>query len=475
MPRVLPPLAVALTCLVGASACDDARGPGLDEYAVALDLPPTTTDKIDVLFVIDNSGSMRDNLSEVAEQAKTALVDVLSYALGTPDLHLGVITSDMGALGTPSNGCGGLGDAGALMNRPRYLGQGSQPTCAGLADDARFLVDRTDADGAHATNYDGELVDALGCMVSQGGDGCGFEQPFAAIAAAIDPDHPINADFLRDDAILAVVLLTDEDDCSAADPALYGDDPGLGPKDSFRCFQYAVACDGDDPDPGVAGAPGPRSGCELRPEPRYHTPVQALVDQLVARKGGDPSRIIVASFDGGVGPVVVDTYPAGDGTDTTWLTLAPSCGAPNTAPGGAPRTAAPALRLAALRDAFPGRAWSESICGDLGAGLERTAEVVADVAGARPCLRGALRDADATTPGIQPTCRAVAVHSLDGGELTTAVPACAGDAATGCFALVADADACPGSDSGLRVELRGVAVDDAHLVVSCLPPALAAP
>jgi hypothetical protein len=60
--------------------------------------------------------------------------------------------------------------------------------------------------------------------------------------------------FLRDNAYPAMVLLTDEDDCSASHPdVLFNPDPEMDNIDSdlgylhaFRCFEFGVICDIND-------------------------------------------------------------------------------------------------------------------------------------------------------------------------------------------------------------------------------------
>ena len=59
----------------------------------------------------------------------------------------------------------------------------------------------------------------------------------------------INPGFLRDDALLVVLLMTDEDDCSAPpDTPLFDPSSGgvatYGTLHSFRCTQFGVVCDG---------------------------------------------------------------------------------------------------------------------------------------------------------------------------------------------------------------------------------------
>jgi len=56
--------------------------------------------------------------------------------------------------------------------------------------------------------------------------------------------QPANVNFMRKDAYLAVIILTDEDDCSAPtnstlfDPTQTTLASELGPLTSYRCFQF---------------------------------------------------------------------------------------------------------------------------------------------------------------------------------------------------------------------------------------------
>ena len=67
-------------------------------------------------------------------------------------------------------------------------------------------------------NYAGNLPDVFTCIAALGQEGCGFEHQFAAITRALGADGqpaPVeNQGFLRRDAYLAIVMITNEDDCS---------------------------------------------------------------------------------------------------------------------------------------------------------------------------------------------------------------------------------------------------------------------
>jgi hypothetical protein len=80
---------------------------------------------LDILFVVDNSASMTEQQTSLAANF-TRMIDVLEELDGPlPNLHIGVVSSDMGtsALMTPpgpaigvigQGGCTGYGDNGAL-------------------------------------------------------------------------------------------------------------------------------------------------------------------------------------------------------------------------------------------------------------------------------------------------------------------------------------------------------------------------
>jgi len=67
-------------------------------------------------------------------------------------------------------------------------------------------------------NFTGDIAKDFACVAQLGDLGCGFEHQFASVlrAAGAGPDQPAaNQGFLRPSAYLAIVLVTNEDDCSA--------------------------------------------------------------------------------------------------------------------------------------------------------------------------------------------------------------------------------------------------------------------
>ena len=399
---------------------------------------------LDILFVVDNSPSMIEEQQALATSFPLMIDRLATLDDGLPDLHIGVVTSDLGTSGslTPpappvgtvgNGGCGDMGMAGNLVQ------------VAGMS--ARFLSDIAAPGGTRTTNFTGELRDAFGALALVGDLGCGFEQHLGAMRRALD-SNPTNAGFLRDDANLAVVILADEDDCSVADSAFFGSDPSLGPLQSFRCFRYGVQCDGDDP-----LTPGAKTNCHPRPASPYLDEVAPFADFLVNIKV-DPRKVMVAGVVGDPMPVAVElATPPGGGTPIP--TLSHSCSY-----GGAigAQVADPAVRLASFVDQFPGRSRLTSICSaDL-------SDAVSDIGASAKRLMG---DPCLTQAVFTDTCDVTDVRD-SAPDAPAHLPSCS-DGGPDCFEIVADPAACPSSADHLRVVIHrsSAAAPDTWTHVRC--------
>jgi hypothetical protein len=235
--------------------------------------------KLDLLFMVDDSSSMTPLQAKMRAQIPTfldALVDPTTGKL--PDLHVAVISSSYGA-GAWSN----VNQCHSRVSDPATLGddggrflQGAVGSavspCTMLHAGQKYLVTGDGASGA--PNFDGDIRDALSCITNIGDKGCGFESQFESIYYALykasQPDDPDNGGFLRVDARLAIVMLTNEDDCSMRsdslllDPAVnsVSDPSGLGALASYRCNEFGHLCDGQPPPHG--GASLPSAGVTLK-------------------------------------------------------------------------------------------------------------------------------------------------------------------------------------------------------------------
>ena len=306
----------------GDGTCDLGENPG----NCATDCPPTS--EVDLLFVIDNSGSMAGEQANLRANFPALMTQLASAAGGLPNVHIGVTTTDLGTGMFQITYCEEVGgDAGNLV-----MGNCANPTGAPYivdveAEGCSITKDVNGQCSAHSCsqtncshegattfvedsltgcprcrNYAGEsLEDVFSCIANLGTMGCGFEQPLEALYKALDPATTANSGFLRADSVLAVILVTDEDDCSASNPQLYDNtqtdiNSTLGPLTSYRCFEFGVTCDINS-----RTHQGMRHNCVPRDDAAalLH-PMSRYVGQLQGLR--DPGRIVLAAIAGPVTP-----------------------------------------------------------------------------------------------------------------------------------------------------------------------------
>ena len=444
----------ALLALVVASlgACNDTVVVGGLQEVASLRSRPNRN--LDILFVIDNSPSTGDKQAALAA-AFPRMIDVLSQVDGgLPNLHIGVVTSDMGtsssgdaipapSIGQPGNGgCMGVGDDGRLKR-------------TGVMTEA-FLSDVEGPGGTRVKNYTGTLREVFSQVAQVGYGGCGIEQPLAAMKRALA--NPANAGFVREDANLAIVLLADEDDCSMKHGALLAPDTtALGPLDSFRCFRFGVECKED------TNTLGPKTHCIAATASPYIDDLNPFVDAILAAKS-DARMVMTAAIVGDPTPVQVELRPPpGGGSPQNALGHSCTFDSPN---GFA--VADPAVRLAGLLDSFPGRSALTSICsGDLTNPMQLIGDSAKKLIGDTCLDTATLADVSAVDPGVQPSCEVADIRDSVPGAATM-LPLCS-SGAPDCYEFVADAAACPDTLDHLRVRIRRSATvaDDSWTYIRC--------
>ena len=263
---------VASLVALSSSACLERRLESVapcTRSSVTQDVRLQYVDTVDLLFVIDDSGSMEEEQRSL-EREIPRLVQVLASGDRDDDgvedfrpvrsLQVGVVSTDLGA-GVPSprtlGACvHGVGEGGVLRR-----------TAAGCSDDDDGVF--SFLRGEDPTQF----VSDVSCVTTLGTTGCGLEQPLEAALRAItpaeattwtapgytpprflDPDTGAysmpgnalgaNAGFVREESVLAVVLVTDEEDCSAADTSIFADDATAaarfgGGDLQLRCTRFA--------------------------------------------------------------------------------------------------------------------------------------------------------------------------------------------------------------------------------------------
>jgi hypothetical protein len=421
-------------------------------------MPAIPNHDLDVLFMIDDSPSMLDKQESLRASFPTMMDQLALLPDGLPNLHVGVVTSDMGTSGldgmnapsiggTAQGGCSGKGMGGALQ------------TFDATTVTGKFISDVAGATGRDV-NYTGELRDAFSTIASAGANGCGFEQSLSAIHAATDPSNTANAGFLRDEANLAVVILSDEDDCSMAESTLLAADTSvLGPLQSFRCTHYGVTCDAGGTTTDAMNQAGHKDQCHPNTTAPYLADVHAFADELKARKA-DPSQVMVAAIVGDPSPVDVELRAPG-GSSTPIPALAHSCSYSGSI--GEVEVADPAVRIASFVSEFGARGALESVCNaDLTLPLTQigisTRQMMGD-----GCLAVKLADTRSDLVGVQPMCEV-----MDG---DTELPSCnSAIAGQDCWLAIGDPNRCPDSPDNLRIEIdrTAVQVTQRYTHVKCL-------
>jgi hypothetical protein len=410
----LVPLASLL--LAGVAGCPDRTISELvpDQNGVEKkEIPVNIHRDLDLLFLIDKSPTMTDEQAALTASFPRFIGVLRQIEGGLPNLHLGVISQDIGAGGmTVGGNCAGQGDNGNLLATPRL------PGCT--PPNGNFISDlEGEAGGPRITNYAGSLEDTFSCIATLGRDGCGFEQHLGSLKKALI-GNPGNAGFLRPDAYLAIVIISDEDDCTAADPRIYDPSPALfgelGPLADFRCFEWGWECD----EGTMARGPGQYSNCRPRTSSPYLSHPDAFVEDIKSLKS-DPEKIIVATL---VGPRPQDASPPRQ-TSVTINTSGVPAVSPSCVNGD--QSAFPMPRLHHFAQAFPGRNASYSLCNnDLSAGLVRVAELIRRVIG-DPCFETDVdqTDRDPANPGLQLQCTVAEVTDPgEPGEAEKILPPC---------------------------------------------------
>ena len=417
------------------------------------DAPPAEK-ALDVLFMVDDSSSMTQMQQTLAAgfTAFTGVIDALPG--GTPDLHIGVVSSDMGAGdGSSIQGCsvGGTGDGGRLQSAPR-----GACTDTTLAPGANYIALGLDpVTGNRVANYGASsLADVFGCIALLGAQGCGFEHQLSSVRHALDPKlaPPENAGFLRPDAFLAVILLTNEDDCSApAGSPLFSPTSSMlksqfGPTQNFQCNEFGHLCQVN----GQLQAPSRYAaasydGCVSND----HGMLDSVADFVKTLRGlkSDPAKVFVAALAGPTTPYTVTLRAAPVPDVGPWPTIQHSCGDPS----GAGPFADPAVRIGQLTQSLGAHGTFESICNaDFSAPLRDIATLMANPLGPA-CIP------PPPAPGLG--CTVVDRWTDAGGRKQAALlPACSDPAATlPCWSLIDDA-ACGAGAQRLQITRAGAAV-----------------
>ena len=235
---------------------------------------------VDLLVLIDNSRSMAFKQQEFIKTFPNLMKELIATT-GGGTFHIGVVTSDLaaGPLTYEGGGSAPVGSTGCRVNgsvrgdgaRLINVGAAADRDCKQIKGGNYIVLDPTHPDKSNLPEGQ-DLAKTFACMAQVGDVGCGMEHQLEAVYQAIGPSAPlVNAGFLRDDALLMVLFVTDEDDCSAPpDTELFAQDnyrlvngkrafEELGYYHSFRCTEFGLKCGGKKL---ARGGMAPTSDCE---------------------------------------------------------------------------------------------------------------------------------------------------------------------------------------------------------------------
>jgi hypothetical protein len=493
------------------SAAGNAAAAGIgQETDLYVSVPPTR--QLDLVFMIDDSPSMAPKLSKLTQQLPGMMQELRDPADGRyPDLRVAIIDSDLGTGGAYASGaCGpsaGSGTTTVFGDLGNFQMRGAAG--CGASADALWL------DYAwKPLNFDKtlDIGDVFGCLAGNlSAAGCvqehqlqAFELALAAPGLHQNQSGGLQNTFLRPQAYLGLVIVSDEDDCSAAtNDGLFGDKPELrGEATSLRCATRAHQCNGlnlADAPPGYptsASFEANFADCAARTDacpnatdgnattdtsgPTACSPlkdVHHLAQEIKSLKVDPENQIAVVGIFGwsrsddamAKARYKIDLVPGPaaediDGQQGPVWDLWPVCYDPDHEPAD-PNTfdvdawawgARGGLRISAFIDEFGSNGLKYSICDRdfsralwaFGGPTEKKLQNL--------CIDAKLMDVDPATPGLQPDCRVVfriphtdattnkVTYTESPQSLPMCQPAATSDTiASDCWQLIIDNAKCP--------------------------------
>ncbi|MCA9683068.1 MAG: VWA domain-containing protein [Myxococcales bacterium] len=413
----------------------------------------TVNKDVDILFVIDNSGSMGEEQANLADNFGS-FIQVLEAEDVEANYRIGVTTSDNGNPWCPAGTTTPEGGKLVLSSCKDRLGDflfgdsvdvqdlACNNICNLTAADLEIQPTVTDVDPNPTArpwleNIEGKknipagtsTVDAFKCFGPQGVNGCGFESQlesmYLSLVRAVTTNEA-SYGFLRSSAILAIVLVTDEADCSYNKQwdaifsqdgnKVFWSDPNASFPTSAVCWNAGVQCTGDPSNYACTSADKDVNGnltsdptaAVLHPMSRY----LGLVDGLEQdKKELNPDQEVIVALIGGVANDGSVFYSDVTNTDPGFqdsFGIGPGCEAPNpfqdpNDPNDDLVQAVPPVRLLEFTEAFsPGNEFS--VCNaDYTSALQAIADRIKDQI--QPaCYAQCVKDNDDSTEVVDPEC-----------------------------------------------------------------------
>jgi hypothetical protein len=404
----------------------------------------TVNKDVDILFVIDNSGSMGEEQALLAQNFGS-FIEVLEAEDVEANYRIGVTTSDNGNPWCPAGATTPEGGKLVLSSCKDRIGDflfnngmvdvqdlACNDICTLTSTDLEIQPSTTDFDSnakprPWLENIEGKknipaatsTVEAFKCFGPQGINGCGFESQLESMYLSLKRAENTNEDeygFLRANAILAVVIVSDEVDCSynknyseifeQDGNKVFWSDPTAAFPTSAVCWNAGVTCTGSDStnwdscDPVNKDVNGNEGVADdqavLHPMNRYY----GLLDGLEAQKQEyNPDQELILALIGGVDAQGNTFYGNVDNTDPEFqdsFGIGPGC-------TGAGAEAVPPVRMKAVVNRYTAGNMFSICNSDYSPALDAIAQKIKDQI--RPaCYTKCVKDTDASTMLVDPEC-----------------------------------------------------------------------
>jgi len=195
-----------LSLTVLSVGCGKLPGFSVNEKSDSFQQAAVRNDKIDVLFVVDNSGSMSQEQANLASSFSNFIA---SFAAENLDYHIGILSTD--AYHVPAYWTNGGGVYAAFQRSYNSFSLESGGLLSKTGNDIFLTPDSINPELQFTQN------------VSIGTTGSGAEQGLRSLINFLDSDLQSgwNSGFLRDEAYLSIIVVSDEDESTSTTNSTY--------------------------------------------------------------------------------------------------------------------------------------------------------------------------------------------------------------------------------------------------------------
>jgi hypothetical protein len=220
------PVAAALALLTACAKLDNVPANAVQDCSASQVFAGHVA--TDILFVIDDSGSMNDNQTNLADNLG-AFIDRLTSLPIEDDYRIGVTTTDVQAFSGATTFSAGY-ETGNPYPQGALIAVAKDNAGNGIPGDLVYGAGTGWGGSRILQKGSSTLIEDFKANVRVGTNGSNKEQPFRAIQMALTDRiaDGTNAGFLRPGAKLAIVVVSDEDDCSDTPPLDISTTDGTG-------------------------------------------------------------------------------------------------------------------------------------------------------------------------------------------------------------------------------------------------------